>query len=407
MHTSPPSTEHADTPIAARIQFTGSGRSYFGIWIVNLLLSIVTLGIYSAWAKVRRKKYFYQHTLLDGASFDYHARPVAILKGRMIAVALFLLYNLLAKSNPILAGILFLLFMIAVPWLVVRSTMFNARNTSYRGLRFDFTGRSGEAAKVFVAYPMLLFFTLGLIYPFIKQRAQTFLINHHRFGTQYFSCSALVSSFYGIYLKMVMIVIGLGLLFTLGVKTLLPHHVAWQADTPVTVATGGVPGHPLLSLARADNHLSAQEQAELDRALEALDIDESAPASLRSELHNVLIGLAVIVAYLFVLSLFWAYLNSRISNLVWNHTRIADARFTSAQRMRDLVWIYGSNLLMLVVTLGLATPFAQIRLARYRLQALTLHGIHDWDQFIGEQKDGLRATGEEIAEMFDVDISFG
>ena len=31
-----------------QIRFTGSGSEYFGIWIVNLLLTVVTVGIYSA-----------------------------------------------------------------------------------------------------------------------------------------------------------------------------------------------------------------------------------------------------------------------------------------------------------------------------------------------------------------------
>ena len=53
-----------------RLEFRGSGREYFRIWIVNLLLSILTLGIYSAWAKVRKKKYFYRNTLLDDHNFD-------------------------------------------------------------------------------------------------------------------------------------------------------------------------------------------------------------------------------------------------------------------------------------------------------------------------------------------------
>ena len=66
--------------------FTGSGSEYFRIWIVNLILSVVTLGIYSAWAKVRRLEYFYRHTRVAGASFDYHGRPLAILKGRIVAV---------------------------------------------------------------------------------------------------------------------------------------------------------------------------------------------------------------------------------------------------------------------------------------------------------------------------------
>ena len=71
-----------------RFRFTGTGGEYFAIWIVNLLLSIVTLGIYSAWAKVRREKYFHQHTRLAGTGFDYHGRPGAILRGRLLAVGL-------------------------------------------------------------------------------------------------------------------------------------------------------------------------------------------------------------------------------------------------------------------------------------------------------------------------------
>ena len=47
-----------DTQKTTPVIFEGKTSEYFGIWIVNLLLSLLTLGIYSAWAKVRRKKYF-------------------------------------------------------------------------------------------------------------------------------------------------------------------------------------------------------------------------------------------------------------------------------------------------------------------------------------------------------------
>ena len=76
-------------PREEAFSFTGSGSEYFRIWIVNLILSVVTLGIYSAWAKVRRLEYLYRNTRVAGASFDYHGRPLAILKGRIIAVLLF------------------------------------------------------------------------------------------------------------------------------------------------------------------------------------------------------------------------------------------------------------------------------------------------------------------------------
>lgn len=399
----PPTTDpsQAGTPL----QFSGTGSAYFGIWIVNLFLSIITLGIYSAWAKVRRKKFFYQHTSLAGASFDYHARPLAILKGRMIAVGLLLAYNLLAQSNPIIALVLFLILSIAVPWLIVRSLTFNARNASYRGLRFDFFGRHGQAAKMFVLYPALAFFTLGALYPWIKQRIQTFLMNHHRYGSVAFICEATVASFYRVYLVMIACIIAVVVTVLVLAKSMLPTHLA----------TFGAP-HTMASLT-ADHHqaLRAQqgwltvaegdEAAELDRALEGLHLPE--PPVPPTNKMAALIGFVAIGAYALIFIVCLAYLNSRMSNLVWNHTRIAHAHFSSHQRMRDLVWIYLSNVLMLALSLGLATPFAQLRAARYRIQSLSLHGMQDWEGFVAEQKDQLRATGEEIAEMFDVDISFG
>src|SRR5271167_2635068 len=76
-----------------KLIFSGRGAEYFGIWIVNLLLTIITLGIYSAWAKVRRLKYFYRHTELAGSSFDFHGSPTKILIGRAIALLMLLAYN--------------------------------------------------------------------------------------------------------------------------------------------------------------------------------------------------------------------------------------------------------------------------------------------------------------------------
>ncbi|ENY72193.1 hypothetical protein G114_09394 [Aeromonas diversa CDC 2478-85] len=46
----------------------------------------MTLGIYSAWAKVRTQRYFYGSTELDGDRFEYLAEPLRILKGRIIAL---------------------------------------------------------------------------------------------------------------------------------------------------------------------------------------------------------------------------------------------------------------------------------------------------------------------------------
>ena len=81
-------------------KFTGNAVEFFGIWVVNIALTIVSLGIYSAWAKVRTKQYFYGNTLLDHSAFQYLATPVQILKGRIITVLFFGFYYALSAMNP-------------------------------------------------------------------------------------------------------------------------------------------------------------------------------------------------------------------------------------------------------------------------------------------------------------------
>ena len=63
MDTPPQHLRHETETAGCDFSFTGNASEYFGIWIVNLLLSIVTFGIYTAWAKVRRLRYFYGNTL--------------------------------------------------------------------------------------------------------------------------------------------------------------------------------------------------------------------------------------------------------------------------------------------------------------------------------------------------------
>src|SRR5450755_3998184 len=103
------------------VRFSGSGAEYFGIWIVNLLLTIVTLGIYSAWAKVRRLQYFYRHTELAGSSFDFHGSPTRILIGRLIALMMFIAYNFSVRLQSRMTIVIVLGLAIIMPWLLRNS----------------------------------------------------------------------------------------------------------------------------------------------------------------------------------------------------------------------------------------------------------------------------------------------
>jgi uncharacterized membrane protein YjgN (DUF898 family) len=139
------------TPSIHAFSFTGRASEYFGIWIGNVLLSILTLGIYSAWAKVRSKRYFYGNTLLAGYAFDYPAPPAQILIGRLLVVAFFALWTTAVQFFWWIDGIMLLVVLpLITPWAVVRALTFAARYSSHRNIWFEFHGTLREAFWVYL-----------------------------------------------------------------------------------------------------------------------------------------------------------------------------------------------------------------------------------------------------------------
>lgn len=201
--------------------FHGTGSEYFKIWIVNTILSIITLGIYSAWAKVRRKQYFYGNTRLESASFEYLADPVKILKGRVIVAVLFIFYSVVSEIFPMVGAVLSLLFLGILPWLVIRALCFNARNSAYRNIRFGFNGTLKEAVKAYLLWPILVPFTLGLIFPYVYFRQKKFIVENSSYGTTRFTFKAGPGDYYRVFIKG-LIPIVLGFALVIGTSIVFP-----------------------------------------------------------------------------------------------------------------------------------------------------------------------------------------
>ncbi|MEN8219514.1 MAG: DUF898 family protein [Pseudomonadota bacterium] len=212
-------------------RFSGDGGEYFKIWIVNLILSVLTLGIYSAWAKVRTNRYFYGNTSLDNLAFEYHATPMMILKGRLIAVAALFVYVLVSGFFPTVELVFVAILTLLMPWLIWRSLQFNARMVSFRNVRFSFHGVLKEAYKILVLIPLLpivigailggiAFLVLGkgavvsvivfitilavsLMYPYIKILLASYYINNQQYGQGQFSAQLSVKKYYMMYLGLI------------------------------------------------------------------------------------------------------------------------------------------------------------------------------------------------------------
>lgn len=339
---------------ALPVVFSGQGRDYFGIWAVNLLLTILTLGIYSAWAKVRRMHFFYRHTSLAGAAFDYHGEPLSILKGRTLAFLMFMAYQISAETEPIVAAIVFVILMAVMPWLLHRSLCFRMHNSSYRGLRFVFRGGVRQAYVVFLGLPLLILISLGLAFPLWVHALKVYQYGSSAFGRSEFQCALSRAEIYRIYLVAGVVAIGVTLATTL-----------------------------LLGLGVA----------------ESLSMDEGA----ETRVLTMLGGMALLAGFAMMLCVA-PFVAARVQNAVWNGLSLGPLRFRSVVSGRRLAFITLTNLLGVIFSLGLYRPFAELRLMKYRLQSISMLPGGDLDDFVAFAEADLAAIGEESAEMFDVDV---
>jgi len=332
------------------LRFTGSGSEYFRIWIVNALLSVVTLGIYSAWAKVRTLQYFYRNTELDGATFDYHGRPLAILKGRAIVFVLALAFNLAGQASPWLPVLLGVALAAVFPPLLVRSLRFRLANSSYRGLRFAFTGGDADGYKVFLLWPLAAMFTLFALGPLAHQRFKRYQHQHTRYGTAPFAFDASAGAFYGVYLRtfamVVVLVIAAALLGTIAGAS----------------AHGSGSGFSLAAF------------------------------------------LSVLGVYLALLAVGPFFL-ARMQNLIWNNTTLGPHGFRSEVGAGRYFFLVLSNMIGIVLTLGLFTPFARVRALRYRLACVTMLAAGPLDSFIAGEAQQVGALGDAAVDWYDIDIA--
>lgn len=354
---SPPVAEATAAPGAAPralpLRFTGSAGEYFRIWIVNLCLTVLTLGVFSAWAKVRKKRYLYSHTLLDGTPFQYLGQPIPILKGRLLAAFLFAAWYAGTHFVPWLLLALIPIALIFAPLVVTSSTAFNARASAFRNMTFRFSGTSGETAAVMYGWGLLAVVTGGLCYPLWKQRMKRYLVTHLGFGGVPARFSARAGSYFGTYL------------------------VAGLATGAAMFAVG------LVFAAIAHGEQLSRGPA-------------SAPPGWLVMLP---------IAFYAVLAAGYTFVRAHFLNLEWNHTGLGPLSFRSRVEGGGLLWIYASNATAILASAGLLVPWATLRVLRYRVGRFSVALDGDLAAFQGDDRSTVQAAGAEIADLFGLEMA--
>lgn len=316
-----PSAESSVQP-----SFHGDGGTLFWLHLKSILLSVVTLGVYSFWGRTRIREYLWGQIEVDGDRFAYHGTGLELFKGGLIAAAVFGgLYTLVAVVIPMaltpslgqqaaqgVAGLLYMAcFALLVPLAIVGARRYRLSRTSWRGIRFSFRGKYADLLKIYVVGGFLVAVTLGLYTPFLRNDVRKFFTEHARFGSVAFEFDGR------------------------GFDMFRQFFIAWLLTIPT-------------------------------------------------------------------LGLYWFWYNAAQDRYFWSRTSIGDARFASTMTGGALLVQMLVALLIALFTFGLGTPWAMVRLSRFRCETLSLAGTVDLSA-IEQQAQAASGTGEGLASVLDVD----
>ncbi|MCY3683737.1 MAG: DUF898 family protein [Gemmatimonadetes bacterium] len=177
-----------------RLRFHGNGSSLFGIFVINVLLTLLTLGVYYFWGKAKIRRYMHSQTELHNSRFSNHTTGGELCIGWIKALILILAIVLISEIPSFfwedmthewitLLAFYGLLLFVFLPLAIVGSLRFRLSRTSYRGIRFSFRGNSKTFFKIYYIGLLKTIFTLGLYYPYFETKIRLFLTRSVRFGT--------------------------------------------------------------------------------------------------------------------------------------------------------------------------------------------------------------------------------
>lgn len=385
-----------------RVAFKGEGGEYFSIWLVNLLLTIITLGVYSAWATVRRRRYFYGNTELNGDRFDYHAEPIEILKGRLMVIGGVILFYILLAIAPTLGLLVALVLLALIPWIIIRSWRYNAIMTSYRGVRFNYHCQTGQAYWALLFCPLLLILglyaviivmamflgsvastpstaitlivvsaillvpLLAVINGIVSTLQHSLYVNNLYFGNSSFISTLKKSAFIKIAFFSVLIFI--------------PFFCCYDVRRCVF----------------ADLFQSALNGSIANENKTAMLIIQNA-SNLLFMMLMLLLGTMVSSSYRIVAQ----------RNYLFSQTTLqGDIKLRSSMKLLSYMGLLMTNSLITVCSLGLATPIAEVRHARYMANATEIEGDLSLLNIHAHQDTANSALAEEAVQALDLGTGF-
>ena len=374
--------------------FHGTANEYFGIWLSNLALTIITLGVFSAWAKVRRNRYMLGNTEIAGSILQYHATGGKIFIGRLLAVGLIMIYSLINDFFPQFYILILIVFACILPWMLDRGMAFRCRMVSWHNIHFRWLGNYRVALKGML--PLLIAFLpyfaiVGLLFNaletevFIHQEIETYSV--------YIFAALLFSLFLYPWAARVM-------------AQMVVDHIAWgslRLKNVVTLKRYVVRVILHLYLALIGGYALSMA---LIMAIYYVFFDQ------RNTPPDPFIIFVLLMPFLLVLFSMYRVFRGMMRELITNTTHAIDQQdnseavyFHARYSWWGLLKLEVVNLLASIVSLSLLVPWARIRREKYLTEYSAISFGQDPEAMLDVQQEYNSSLAAEYADLdgFDFD----
>ncbi|MDQ3058232.1 MAG: YjgN family protein [Pseudomonadota bacterium] len=379
--------------------FTGRGGEYFRVWIVNVLLSLVTLGLYTPFARRRTAQYFYGHTLVADSPLEFTAQPRKMFFGFLLLVVMYSGFKLAANSgNDVAVNIFLIAGALLAPYLWASAMRFRLGSTRWRGVRLQFSAPWGEVYLASWPIFALALVWIGLI------TALALLVPALRGGAARMATAVPTPG------SAIWMALGMGLLaLTLSLLCIIRLSFNYQGLLVRRAAIGTQAGRwkPVFGdfvriwLATAGLFLlvvilgGVLMAAVTSMAVLSLP---KADGPMKFALIAVLF-LVTLLGFFLALAPVRAYREARMFKLVWSNVGVSSiARFKCRLRPRNYVLLRAKNIVLTLLTLGLYRPFARVSEYAMKIDSVTLHLKGGVDQLAGQLVAQQGALGDALAD---------
>jgi len=357
-------------------EYDGKISQLYRIFLPNLLLTIITLGIYRFWAATKTRRYIWSRLSFQGERFEYTGTGGELLVGFLLALVLvfvIILFGIVGSAfvahlihhrGFALLGVLitYIVLLILAGGAHFSAQRYRLSRTQWRGIHGGMQGSAWVYGAWFVLYLLCTVFTLGQLAPWAMVRLVERAVNASSFGNARFNfhgqASKLYLVFLGTFVAVLVIFAGVGTAGHGAFETLKLLN-AQHAGYPVTLPAGATP-------------------VGIWRTIVAY-------------------YLLLIVGCLLIGSFYAAFVTRHITS---RSTLGGQLRFGSTITGSRLLLLRLTNVLIAIVTLGLGYPIVLHRSLRLMADTLTVNGGIDADA-LRQNTDHMPRTGEGMLNVLD------